>query len=102
MNDAALRTDEGLDGALDEVFAGLDEHLHGDVVGDAAFFDEAAAEGELGVGRGGEADLDVLEAALHEGVEHFELLRDVHGYGEGLVAVAQVHAAPEGRFGEDL
>ena len=101
MDDGAFRADQGLDGAFDEVLAGLDEDLDGDVVGNALVLDQAAHEGELGVGGGGETDLDLLEAALHERIEHLELLGDVHGHGERLVAVAEIDAAPGGRRGQD-
>jgi hypothetical protein len=97
MNDRALRTDERFDGAFDEVFARLHEHLHGHVVGNAPVFDERAVEGELGIRGGGKADLDFLEAAAHQRLKQLELLRDVHGHRERLIAVAQIDAAPDGR-----
>ena len=42
-----------------------------------------------------------LKPHLHERLEQFELLADVHRHGERLVAVAQIHAAPARRAGED-
>jgi hypothetical protein len=60
-------------------------------------FNKAAIERELGIGCGGKADLDFLEAAFDEHLKQLKFLTDVHGYGEGLIAVAQVHAAPDGR-----
>ena len=82
-------------GALDQILARLHEHLEPHVVRRAVFLDEPAVEGELGVRRRREADLDFLEAALHERLEQLELLADVHRHGERLVAVAQIHAAPD-------
>jgi len=100
VNDGVFGAFEGFEGALDEVFAGLDEDLDRDVIRDAAVFDEAAHECELRVGSRGEADFDLLEPAFHQGVEEFEFLGNVHGNGEGLVAVAEVDAAPDGGVGE--
>ncbi len=100
VNDGVFGASEGFEGALDEVFAGLDKDLDGDVIRDAAVFDEAAHECELSVGSRGEADFDLPEPAFHQGVEEFEFLGDVHGNGEGLVAVAKVDAAPDGGVGE--
>jgi hypothetical protein len=47
----------------------------------------------------GKADLDFLEADFHEQLEILEFLLDAHGLGEGLVAVAEIDAAPERRAG---
>ena len=49
-------------GALDQIFARLHEHLDSDIVRHVAVLDEKADEGELRVRRGREADLDFLEA----------------------------------------
>ena len=100
VDDHPLRADKRLEGFLDEVLARLHEHLDGHVVGDEALLDEQPVEGELSVRRGREADLDLLEAALHERLKQLELLRDVHRHCEGLIAIAQVHAAPERRMRE--
>ncbi len=80
--------------------AALAEDLDGDIVGDAFLLDEAAAEIELDLGGAGEADLDLLEADADEHVEVLELFLDAHGLGEGLVAIAEIDAAPDGGAGE--
>ena len=101
MNDRLVRADERIDRSLDQILARLHEHLEPDVVRCAGFLDEPAIECELGVGGGREAHLDFLEAAFHQGLKQFELLADVHGHGQGLIAVAEIHAAPDRRAGED-
>ena len=68
---------------------------------DRVDLDEVAAEVEVGLRGGGEADLDLLEAHLHEGLEHALLALVVHRVDEGLVAVAKVDAAPDGGVGDD-
>ena len=99
VNDRLFGADERLEGALDQVLPGLHQHLEPDVLRRAVFLDQPPVEGELGVGGGGEAHFDFLEAALHQGLKKLQLLADVHGHGQGLVAVAQIHAAPFRRAG---
>ena len=95
MDDGALRSGDGLEGAADEVLARLHQHLHGDVGGDAVLVDEAAQEIEFRVRGRGKADLDLLEADLAEQVEELELFLHRHGLRERLISVAKVDAAPD-------
>ena len=62
MNDGLLCTADAFVRATNQLGAGLHEHLNGDVIGDEVFLDELAHEVEVGLGRRGEADLDLLEA----------------------------------------
>src|SRR5690606_19687923 len=95
VEDDVLGAVQGLKRAGDQVLAALAEDLDGDVVRDAVFLNEAAAEIELDLRGGREADLDFLEADGDQHREVFELFLDVHGLGEGLVAVAKIDAAPD-------
>ena len=61
----------------------------------------AAAKIEFDLRSGRETDLDFLEADLDEQFEVLEFFLDAHGLGEGLVAIAQIHAAPNRRAAED-
>ena len=101
MDDDLFCADERFDGAFDQILARLHEHLEPYIVRRALLLDEPAVEGELGVRRGRKADFDFLEASFHERLEQLQFLRNVHRHGERLVAVAQIHAAPDGRAGED-
>ena len=92
-----LRADQALEGPLDEVLAALAEDLDGDARRGCALLDQLAREVELDLARRGKADLDLLEAHAEEEVEVLELLVDAHGLDEGLVAVAEVDRAPDGR-----
>ena len=67
-----------------------------------SFFDDVANEVEVGLGGRREADLDLLEAHLDELDEHRVLAVEVHRVDEGLVAVAQVDAAPARRLGQSV
>ena len=98
MDDDVLGALDRLEGAADDVLARLRQHLDGDVVGDEILFDEGAKEGILRLARGGEAHLDLLEADSEEQFEKVELGLQRHGLDEGLVAVAKIDAAPDGRL----
>ena len=97
VNDHALRAFQREHGLLNQILTGLHQALDGHVVRNTAVLDQAAVEFELGVGGGRKAHLDLFEAGLHQRREHVQLLRHVHRHRERLVAVAQVHAAPDGR-----
>ena len=94
--------DAGVQGAVDELTARLGEHGDGDVLGDRAVVHQGAHEVVVGLGGGGEADLDLLEAHVHEQVKDGALCLGAHGLDEGLVAVAQVGAQPAGGGGDAL
>ena len=102
VEDDVLGTANGLEGLLDQVLPGLDQHLDGHVVGDVAALDQLAADLILRLTGGGEADLDLLHADVHQRVEILQLLLKIHGVHQGLVAVPQVHGAPDGGLGDDL
>ncbi|HUJ49773.1 MAG TPA: hypothetical protein VLW25_06225, partial [Bryobacteraceae bacterium] len=85
-------------GALDQGIARLHQHLDGYVARDQVALDEVAAEVEVGLGSGGEADLDFLESQIHQLEEHARFARRIHGLDQGLIAVAQIDAAPDRRF----
>ncbi len=90
----AAEADERLDGALDQLLTGLREHLDRHVGRHEVLLDEHPDEVEVGGAGGREADLDLLVAHLDEQPEHPHLAVGVHRVDEGLVAVAQVDAAP--------
>ena len=94
MDDGAARAADRLEGALDELGAGLGQHLDGDVIGHQPLLDERAHEIEIGLRGGGEAHLDLLEAELHQQIEHAPLALGAHRLDQRLVAVAQIDAAP--------
>jgi len=101
MDDGSLRAGERFDGALNQILTRLHEHLEPHVGRCAIFLDQPAIERKLGVRCGRETNFNFLEAAFHERLEQLKFLADVHGHGKRLVAVAQIHAAPARRTGED-
>jgi hypothetical protein len=87
---------QALVGPLDQLGAALGEDLDGDVVGDEILLHQLADEVEVRLAGRREADLDLLEAHLHHGLEHPPLADGVHGLDQRLVAVPEVDGAPEG------
>ena len=98
MHDGVLGAADRLEGALDQFFARLGQHLDGDAVGDLVAVDQFTAEIEFGLRGGGETDFDFLEAHADQQVEHAALAIGPHGLDQRLVAVAQIDAAPDRRF----
>ena len=101
MDDDVFRAADSLKGLVDQMLARLYQHLDGNVVGDMAALDELAADLVFGFRGGGEPDFDLLEAHIAQGLEEFKLLLEVHRIDQRLVAVAQIDAAPDGRFVDD-
>ena len=85
-------------GPVDLVFPALGENLDIDIIGDHVVVDQSPEKIILDLARRREADLDLLEAELDEKAEHFHLFTDDHRIDQGLIAVAQVDAAPDRRF----
>jgi hypothetical protein len=102
VHDCLLGAGQRLVRPLDQVLAGLSEHLDGDVVRDVVAFDQLPDEVEVGLRRRGEPDLDLLVAHANQQVEHFHLAGGAHGIDQCLVAVAQIHGAPARGLGDDL
>ena len=94
MRDRPPHPHQALEGALDEMIAGLGEDLDGDVLGDEIVFDEHAHEVEVGLRGRGETDLDLLESHSHQDLEHAQLALAIHRVDERLVSVPQIDAAP--------
>ena len=102
MQDDVLRAADRLKRPLDQVAARLHEHLHRHVVRNQALLDQIPQRFELRFRGCRKADLDLLEADLHERLEKDDLAVQVHRRDERLVAVAQVDAAPDRRAADHL
>ena len=100
VDDGLAGAPEALVGAVDQLGPALDQHLDRHVVGNEVLLDEEAHEVVVGLGGRREPDLDLLEAHLHERLEHAALAGRIHRVDEGLVAVPQVDRAPARRLRE--
>ena len=97
MEDGVGRAVEGLGGALDEFGAGLAKHLNRHVVRHHAAIDDLADEIEIRLRRRRKTCFDFHETHLKQQFVETQLFVDVHRIDEGLIAVAQVNAAPAWR-----
>ena len=87
--------------ALDQLGPALGQHLDGDVVGNRTGGDDLADEVEVGLAGRRESDLDLLVAHADQQVEHAALAGRAHRVDQRLVAVTQIHRAPQGGAGDD-
>ena len=95
VHDCLRRALDGFEGLADDVLSGLGQHLDRDVVRDHISLDQCAQKVILCLRRRRETDLDLLKPDLYQHLEELDLLLQAHGLDQGLVAVAQVHAAPD-------
>ena len=96
MDDGVLDALQGLEGLADDVLPGLGQYLDGHVVGNHVVLDEVAQEFVFRFRRRREAYFDFLKAHGYEGLVKFDFFIKAHRNDEGLVAVAQIDAAPHG------
>jgi hypothetical protein len=95
MNDRSLRPRDGVERSLDQFGARLRQDLDGDILGHEIALDQLAQEIDVRLRGCGKANFDLLEAELDQEIEHTALALGTHGLDEGLVAVAQIDAAPD-------
>ena len=95
MDHRLRRSFDRFKGLADDVLPGLGEDLDRDIVRDHVSLDESAKEDILRLRCCGESHLDLLKADLHQHTEILDLLFQTHRLDQGLVAVAQVNAAPD-------
>ena len=99
MHDGLGCAFEAFVGALDQLSSALHQHLNRHIIGYQIFFDELAHEIKIGLAGRRKTDFDFFESHLHQRVKHFALAYWIHGVDQGLVAVAQIDAAPIGGDG---
>ena len=87
-----------LKGFLDNMFSGLSQHLDRHVVRDQVLFNQGTEEGIFRFGSGRKSYLNLLKSNLHQHFEELDLLFQVHRDHQRLVAVTQIHAAPDRRM----
>ncbi len=75
----------------------LRTNLDPDIIRHLALLDQSAHEIEVRIARSRICNLDLLEAALDEGVKEDRFLGDRHGVREGLIPIAEVGGQPDGR-----
>ncbi len=95
MDDGILDTLQGIERLFYDMFAGLGEDLDRHIVRNHVMIHQVAEEFIFGLGSGGEAHFDFLEANGYEDLVKADLFLQAHRDDQGLVSVAQIHAAPD-------
>ena len=101
VNNCLLDTLERFEGAANKGLPCLCEHLDRHVVRDQILVNKPAKKIVLDLRSRGEADFNFLEPDLHQCFKHLEFARNVHGFDQCLIAIAQINTAPDGRLGQD-
>ncbi len=97
-----MRSLDRFEGAGDQLGTCLRQDLDPDVVRDGVLLDDLADEVEVGLRGRRETDLDFLVAHGHQQIEHAPLAIRCHRVDQRLVAVPQIHRAPQRGLGDDL
>ena len=98
MHDHILGAVNGLKGLFDQVRARLHQHLNGHIVRDIMAVDQSAQDLILRLAGRGKAHLDLLKPNRNQGLKIFQLFLQIHRVHQRLVAVTQIHRAPNGRM----
>ena len=98
MNDGPGRSLDRFKGLADDVIPGLGQHLDGHILRDHISFDQRAYKLIFRVGGRRKSHFDLLKAHFHKEIEKLQLLLQTHGLDQRLIAVPQVHAAPDRRL----
>ena len=87
-----------LKGLAYDMLPRLSEHLNGHIIGNHVSLNQFPDKIVLRIRRRRKSNLDLLEAHLHKHFEKLQLLIQIHGLHQRLIAVPQIHTAPDGRF----
>ena len=102
MEDHIFGALNGLKCFLDQMGAGLYQYLNGHIIRDMATVDELPTDLILRLRGRRKANLNFFDPDVHQSMEIFQLLFEIHGIYQGLVAIPQVYRAPDGRLGNLL
>ena len=98
VEDDVLAALDGLECPVDLLLPALGEDLDVDIIRNHIVVDQFAEKIIFDLAGSGETDLDLLEAELQKKTVHLHFFADDHGVDQGLVAVSEVDAAPDGRL----
>ena len=95
MHNCLRNSLNGFKSTLNQMLAALGQHLYRNIGGNHLPVYQNAEEVKFNLGSCRETDLDLLKAHLHQHIEHLYLFFHHHRLHQSLVAVPQVHAAPD-------
>ena len=91
MEDHIFGALNGLKCFLDQMGAGLYQYLNGHIIRDMATVDELPTDLILRLRGRRKANLNLFDPDVHQSMEIFQLLFEIHGIYQGLVAIPQVY-----------
>ena len=83
---------------FDNMLSRLGEHLDRHIVRYHILLDQSAQKLIFCLRRCREPDFDHFKPDIHEKLEKFQFFIQAHRLDQRLIAVAEIHAAPDGRF----
>ena len=89
-------------GTFYDVLARLGQNLDGDILRNELVVNQIPGEFKFRIGGSWKANFDGLETKVNQVLEKAQLLVEVHGDFQSLVAITQVKTAPDGCFGQGL
>ena len=98
MDHGPVNPPERLKGTLHQMLPALGQHLNRHVIRNQLPLHKLPQKIKLNLRRRRKSDFNFLKAHFHKKVKHFHLLFHHHGLHKSLVAVTQIHAAPNGRL----
>ena len=98
MYHCMLDTLQRFEGLIDDVRPGLGQYLYGHIIRNQILVDQLTQEFIFRLRSSRETDFDFLETDVYQQLEEIYLFLQAHRYDQGLIAVTQIYAAPEGRF----
>ena len=98
MDDGVGRSFHRLERSLNNMFTGLGKHLDRYIIRDHVLLDQGAQELILRLGCGWETNLDHFKSYIYEQLEKFQFLIQAHGLDQRLIAIPEIHAAPDRRL----
>ena len=102
MDNGPGRAFHRLKGFADNVISGLGQYLNGHILRDHIPLDQRPHKLILRIGSRREAHFDLLKTHLDQKVKKLQFFLQAHGFDQRLIAVPQIHAAPEGRFRDGI
>ena len=98
MDDGMRRPFYRLERFLNDMLPRLGQHLNRYVVRNHVPFNKRPDKLVFRIGGSRKSHFDFFKPDLYQHLEIFQLLTQSHRFHEGLVSVAQIHAAPDRRF----
>ena len=96
MHHRLLRPLQSVKGFPDNMLPGLGQHLYRHIIRYHIPLDQRPQELILRIGSRRKSHLNLFKADLNQQFKEIQLLLQRHGHHKSLIAIPQIHAAPDG------